>query len=132
MSSDRALPKIEVSMVDDIAVLHPANRLFQSFEAKEAKKTFDQLFLDGCKKFIFNFSDCTYISSDGLGVTAACWHFCFDEKNGFMAVVLPADAESPVCNLFEILGLTRKIGSGIHKTIETALLYIRDESREGL
>lgn len=94
-------------------------------EAQEFDKLLDKLRLEKYRRFVINLASCDYVSSEGLGVIAACWNWCHDQNNGHMALVLSNDPANEVHNLFEITGLSRVIGSAIQPTLHDALNYIR-------
>jgi hypothetical protein len=80
----------------------------------------------GLKRFVVDLSTCTYISSEGLTCTAACWKWCHDEGNGHMAAIIPQSPGNEVRNLFDIIGLSRMIGSALQPSLNQALKYLRE------
>ncbi|MBD3344288.1 MAG: hypothetical protein GF401_04415 [Chitinivibrionales bacterium] len=117
---------VEVCLKDDIAVIQFPKKVFQKKEAKEFNAIIESIKEQKYPSIALNLSDCEYVSSEGLGVTAKLWRWCHDEGNGKMAVVLSEDTDNEVRNLFEIIGLARIIGSAIQPSIKDVLNYLKN------
>lgn len=79
------------------------------------------------KRYVFDLSALTYISSEGLGTVASCWKWCRDEgRNGAMTVVLSSDPTNSVRNLFEIIGLSRMMGDAVLFSRSDAMAYLKN------
>lgn len=109
----------------DIPVVAFKGGDFQKPEAQRLLQLLKKVSKDPQPQFILDLSSCRYISSEGLGATARCWKWCHDDGHGKMAVVLPMDAKDEVRNLFEIIGLTRIIGSAIRPSVDDAIEYLK-------
>jgi anti-anti-sigma regulatory factor len=128
-SRDKTASRLFNIRIDkDIVLLHPLDKAFLNSQAKEFTLIFEDLKKKGYKKYILDFSQCDYISSEGLSITALCWKWCHDEGNGSMAAVVPDDSSNEVRKLFEIIGLSRMIGSALQPKIATAVTYLRNFS----
>ncbi|MDD5674475.1 MAG: STAS domain-containing protein [Chitinivibrionales bacterium] len=118
--------QVHVTVENNVAILSLCEPIFLGKQAKELTGVLQNLLKQSIKAFVFNLGDCDYISSDGLGVVASWWRFCHDQGNGAMAVVLPGKPDSEVANLFEIIGLTRMIGSAVQPSVKDALNYLKE------
>jgi anti-anti-sigma factor len=127
MSSKSALLPKEVALIlaDEIACIRFPQKIFQKKQAEEFRSALAELRGRKITRYVVDLSDGEYISSEGLGAIAQCWKWCHDEGNGQMAVVLPPRADSEIRNLFDIIGLSRTIGSALQPTVEDAKKYIR-------
>jgi anti-anti-sigma factor len=117
--------RFRVAVDKKTVVVSPREQVFMGREAQEFDKLLDRLRLKNYRRFVIDLASCNYVSSEGLGVIAACWNWCHDESNGRMALVLSNDPANEVYNLFEITGLSRVIGSAIQPSLQDALNYIR-------
>ena len=115
-----------VTIEKDIAVLQSLDASFMHFQAQEFNRIFDLLRRQGYCRYIIDLSTCEYISSEGLTCTASCWKWCHDDGNGHMVAIVPQKPESEVRNLFEIIGLSRMIGSALQPSLTQAIRYLRD------
>jgi anti-anti-sigma factor len=123
---DLSTPQLRVTVENDIALLSPNESLFLGHQAKEMSTIIHKLFDQNITRYVFDLADCTYISSEGLGVFAAWWRFCHEQNKGAMVVVLPDSPNNEVANLFDIIGLSRMIGSAIQPTVKDALNYLKE------
>jgi hypothetical protein len=128
MSSKKEIVSLEFNVVykNDVVILKPVAKAFSHFQAKEFDRIIEDLKESGIRRFILDYSSCEYISSEGLTCTAACWKWCHEEKNGHMVAIVPQDPKNEVRNLFEIIGLSRMIGSALQPTLPQALKYLRE------
>jgi anti-anti-sigma regulatory factor len=110
----------------DAAILKPVEKAFTHLQAGEFNRIFDCLRENNVKRFVLDFSTCEYISSEGLTCTASCWKWCHEDGNGQMVAVVPLDPANEVRNLFEIIGLSRMIGSALQPTLPQALKYLKE------
>ena len=125
-NGDLSTPQLRVTLDATTATLSPNESLFLGHQAKELNDILHKLHAQDISGFVFDLTDCSYISSEGLGVLAAWWRFCHEQKKGSMVVVLPTAANNEVSNLFEIIGLSRMIGSAIQPTVKDALNYLKE------
>ena len=58
-------------------------------------------------KFLVNFKDCEYISSEGLGCIADFWRKCSENDNFIMVSLFNQKSVNELLNFFEIIGLAR-------------------------
>jgi len=78
-----------------------------------------------CKKnekirnFIIDFSNCDYISSEGLGALAEFWTYCEDNEK-IMGLVLSNKKENEVAYLFDIIGLSTLMRGHIFYDLDEA------------
>ena len=115
-----------ITIDDAIAILQAVDPSFMHFQAQEFDRIFDLLRKKGYRQFILDLTPCEYISSEGLTCVALCWKWCHDEGNGQMAAIVPQNPENEVRNLFEIIGLSRMIGSALQPTLSQAIRYLRE------
>jgi hypothetical protein len=118
--------EFQVRYKGDVAILKPVEKSFTHLQSNEFYRVFDQLRENGFSRFILDYSTCDYISSEGLTCTASCWKWCHEEKNGYMVAIVPLDPRNEVRNLFEIIGLSRMIGSALQPTLPQALKYLKE------
>jgi hypothetical protein len=118
--------EFQVRFKADVAVLKPFEKKFTHLQAGEFYRIFDRLRVNGITRFVLDYSTCEYISSEGLTCTASCWKWCHEEKNGHMVAIVPLDPRNEVRNLFEIIGLSRMIGSALQPTLPQALNYLKE------
>ena len=127
MSNSETLHQREVyaEVTGEVAVIGFASRIFQKYEADDFRLLLNRLRVRSISHYVIDLSGCDYVSSEGLGATAQCWKWCHDEGKGRMAVVLPSQPDHEVRNLFDIIGLSRTIGSALQPTVEDARAYLR-------
>ncbi len=65
--------------MDGLNLIMPEN--FAVEEAAEFRKKINDMMIEGKKRFILNFSNCTFIDSTGLGVLVGIYKRC-KELNG--------------------------------------------------
>lgn len=118
-------PKLSLRTRKGIAVITFEGEDFQKPEAQRLLALLKRIAKKPSPRFIFDLSNCNYISSEGLGATARCWKWCHDDGNGKMAVVLPSEPDNEVRNLFEIIGLSRIIGSALRPSVDDAVGYLQ-------
>ena len=111
-----------------VVIVKPVQKAFTHLQAGEFNRIFDLLREKNYRRFILDFSTCEYISSEGLTCTASCWKWCHEEGNGFMVAIVPLDPANEVRNIFEIIGLSRMIGSALQPTLPHALKYLKEYS----
>ena len=116
----------QIRIKGDVAIVKPVQKAFTHLQAGEFNRIFDLLRENDFKRFILDYSTCEYISSEGLTCTASCWKWCHEEGNGHMVAIVPLDPANEVRNLFEIIGLSRMIGSALQPTLPQALKYLKD------
>jgi hypothetical protein len=116
----------QVRYKGDVAILKPVEKAFTHLQAGEFNRIFDRLRGNDVRRFILDYSICEYISSEGLTCTASCWKWCHEEGNGHMVAIVPLDPGNEVRNLFEIIGLSRMIGSALQATLPQALKYLKE------
>ncbi len=118
--------EFQVKFKGDVVILKPVQKTFTHLQANEFNRIFELLCERRVSRFILDYSTCEYISSEGLTCTASCWKWCHEEKNGHMVAIVPLDPRNEVRNLFEIIGLSRMIGSALQPTLPQALKYLRE------
>jgi len=116
----------QVTTENNIAILQSLEASFMHPQAQEFYRIFDLLRKQGICRFVIDLSTCEYISSEGLTCTASCWKWCHDEGNGHMIAIVPQNPENEVRNLFDIIGLSRMIGSALQPSLAQALNYLRE------
>ena len=129
--ADKPLPaakNIALSADGDIVVVATRKNSFAHAESAEFNTIWNELSSTGCRRFVFDLSSCRFVSSEALGMMAACWKWCGEESNGRMSVVLPVGEGGEVRNLFEITGLSRTIGAALQSSLQDALNYLREFS----
>lgn len=128
MSNDAEIGSsaFQITFDEDIAIIHAVDRAFMRFQAKEFERILELLRKGSTRRFIVDFSSCDYISSEGLASTMSCWKWCHDDGHGHMAAVVSLHPDNEVRNLFEIIGLSRMIGSALQPTIADALKYLKE------
>jgi anti-anti-sigma factor len=109
----------------DIAIFSPIDKAFLNSQAKEFNRVFEELLKQKFTKFILDFSKCDYISSEGLNITAQCWRLCRDQGYSLVAVV-PEDPKNEVRQMFDLIGLSKMIASGLKPTMLDAILALRE------
>jgi hypothetical protein len=117
-----------VTIDKDIAILQSVDASVMHFQAQEFNRIFDLLREQGFRRFVIDLSTCEYISSEGLTCTASCWKWCHDEGNGHMVAIVPQNPDNEVRNLFDIIGLSRMIGSALQPALTQAVKYLREFS----
>jgi hypothetical protein len=118
-------PLFNVRVDGGIAVLQAKDKAFLSSQAKEFNRLFEELKSLSIVKYILDFSNCDYVSSEGLNFTAQCWKWCHENGNGSMAAVVPDDPANGVRILFDNIGLSYMIGSSLQPTVADAEKYLR-------
>ena len=125
-SNGTASPAFQITFDGAIAILQAVDSSFMHFQAREFDRVFDLLRKKQYRQFILDLTPCEYISSEGLTCVASCWKWCHDEGNGQMAAIVPQNPENEVRNLFEIIGLSRMIGSALQPALSQALRYLKE------
>jgi hypothetical protein len=118
-------PLISVDFDHEIVIMRPSVASLLKTETTELQALFD-LAIVRYTSFVFDLSHCDYICSEALGFIAHCWKWCSDKRHGKMAVILPQDEQNEVAKLFEIIGLSRILGSAINPTLPQSLRFIRE------
>ncbi len=116
---------ISVTIVESIPVLRPISPAFLSEQAAEFSRLVGLLRKKRLNDLILDLSTCENISSEGLGIIAACWQWCHEKGKGYMGVVLPRSSDSEVVNMFDITGLSRSIGSALQRSVRDAVRYLK-------
>lgn len=57
-------------------------------------------------RFLVDFSECDYISSEGMGAMSDLWKYCSSKPDGKMAVLFSEDEDNDVRYLFDTIGLS--------------------------
>jgi anti-anti-sigma factor len=127
-NNDSGKKAFETKTENDTVIIQAINPSIQHTEAREFENLFETLTKKGCTRFILDLSLCEYISSEGLSCTASSWKWCFDEGNGNMVIIVPKDPENEVRHLFEIIGLSRMVGSAMQPDIAHAMRYLKEFS----
>jgi anti-anti-sigma regulatory factor len=130
MSNDRRLssPLFIVCVTDNgVAVLQAKDKAFLNSQAQEFSRLFEKLKSLSVDKFILDFSNCDYLSSEGLSIAAQCWKWCHETGNGVMAAVVPDDPANEVRRLFNDIGLSRMIGASLQPTLAEAEKFLRPQ-----
>jgi anti-anti-sigma regulatory factor len=127
MSSNGKLssPLFNVRVDNGIAVLQAKDKAFLSSQAKEFSRLFEELKSRSIVKYILDFSNCDYVSSEGLNFTAQCWKWCREQGHGSMAAVVPNEPANAVRKLFDIIGMSYMIGASLQPTVADAEKYLR-------
>jgi hypothetical protein len=130
MSNNEKLssPFFNVSLDSGIALLQARDKTFLNSQAKEFSRLFEELISLSIVKYILDFSNCDYISSEGLNFTAQCWKWCYEKGNGSMAVVVPGDPANTIRMLIDNIGLSYMIGSSLQPTVAEAQKYLLGSS----
>ncbi len=123
-NSDIGSKLYKISIENAIAVIHPLDRAFLHAQAKEFKRLLVDLRATGVAATILVLSLCDYISSEGISSITQGWKWCTEEGNGVLAVVVQNDATSEVWNLFEIIGISRILGSSLQPTLAAAIAHV--------
>jgi hypothetical protein len=127
MSSNEKLssPLFNVHVTGGIAVLQARDKAFLNSQAKEFSRLFEELKSLSIVKFILDFSNCDYVSSEGLNFSMQCWKWCHEQGNGSMAVVIPDDPANELRKLFDVIGLSYMIGRSLQPTVAVAEKYLQ-------
>ena len=115
----------QVAIVEHIPVLKPVDSKFFNEQAKEFNRLIKLLRRKKLFNLVIDLSGCEYISSEGLGMIAACWSWCQEKGNGCMGVVLPRTQGNEVVNLFDITGLSRTIGSALQRSVKDSITFLK-------
>jgi hypothetical protein len=116
-------------MIDkDIVIVKATDKSILHSQAQEFNRIFELLKRNGYIRFILDLSICDYISSEGLTCAASCWKWCHDDGNGHMVIIVPQKPENEVRNLFDIIGLSRMVGSALQPKLSNAIRYLREFS----
>ncbi len=118
--------EFKILMKGDVAIFKPVEKAISHIQAREFDRLFNLLRENGHRRFILDFSSCEYISSEGLTCTTLCWKWCHELGNGHMVAIVPKDPKNEVRNLFDIIGLSRMIGSAVQPTLPQALKYLKE------
>lgn len=116
---------IDVKFMESIPVIRPFTPSFMREQAREFNRIIQLLRRRRFNSLILDLTGCERISSEGLGVIAACWHWCHELGRGRMAVVLSGAGGNEVINLFDITGLTTQIGSALQRSVHSAMMYLK-------
>ena len=125
-SEGMASTAFRVTIDGDIAIIKLIEVSFAHFQAQEFDRLTDVLRDKELRRFVVDLSTCEYIASEGLTCTAAFWKWCHDEGNGAMTAIIPQTPGNEVKNLFDIIGLSRMIGSALQPTLSQALRYLKE------
>jgi anti-anti-sigma regulatory factor len=108
-----------------IAILRPCDRAFLHAHATEYNRILDKLRDNGAPHFVLDLSGCDYISSEGISNVTRSWKWCYEENNGTMAVVVPQDTPGEIRNLFDLIGVSRVLGTALQSSVEEGILHLQ-------
>jgi anti-anti-sigma factor len=117
-SSDLFTIRIDQGLV----VLSPLDKTFLNAQAREFNRLYEEFSRQGQRHFVLDFSNCDYISSEGLNITAQYWKMCKD-AGGRLMVVVPELPQSGIRELFDLLGLSKMLGDCLQPTVTDALAF---------
>ena len=99
--------KLEAIEQDGFLEIVVNSQAFLRDEAKEFQTLTGEAVLQGLTKFLINFNDCQYISSEGLGCIAEFWRKCSENEEHEMVSLFNKKSVNELLNFFEIIGLAR-------------------------
>jgi hypothetical protein len=107
--SEMELPenKIESVEKDGFFEINIKSQTFLRDESQQFQLMVKNAYSKGYTKFLINFGDCQYISSEGLGCVAEFWRECRENEKCLMVSTFNKKPESQLLNFFEIIGLAR-------------------------
>jgi|GEM_PF-6489250 len=82
-------------------------RVFLREEVHQFQGLISRALNDGETRFLINFHDCQYISSEGLGAVAEFWRTCSESEHLKMVALFKHEPVNELLSFFEIIGLTR-------------------------
>lgn len=82
-------------------------RVFLREEVSQFQTMIGKAIEDGESRFLVNFNDCQYISSEGLGAVAEFWRRCSESDQLKMVALFDHEPVNELLSFFEIIGLTR-------------------------
>jgi len=107
-----------------IAILRPYDRAFLHAHATEYNRILDRLRDNGTPHFVLDLSGCDYISSEGISNVTRSWKLCYEENKGTMAVVVPQDTPGEIRNLFDLIGISRVLGTALQSSVEEGIKHL--------
>jgi anti-anti-sigma regulatory factor len=99
--------KIEAIERDGFIEILIRNQTFLRDEAKEFQSIVSKALSKEITRFLINFGDCQYISSEGLGCIAEFWRNCTEKEDFKMVSLFNEKPVNELLNFFEIIGLAR-------------------------
>ena len=107
VKNDSEGKKLDVVNRDDFLEVIVYSQAFLRDEAKEFQTLTREAIGKGLTKFLINFNDCQYISSEGLGCIAEFWRKCSENEDHTMVSLFNKKSVNELLNFFEIIGLAR-------------------------
>ncbi len=98
--------------------------VFMREGVREFSSTAKELIKKGKSRFIIDFSDCEYISSEGLGAITDIYKSCKSQSDGEFVVVFSDDPTNDVEYLFETVGLSMLLKDSIFSDYKKAEDYL--------
>ena len=100
------------------------SQTFLKDEAREFQSLINKAISNDITRFLINFGDCQYISSEGLGCVAEFWRNCSEKKDFNMASVFNSRPVNELLNFFEIIGLSRVMKGHIFTDYNKARAFV--------
>ncbi|MFC1584871.1 hypothetical protein ACFL5V_04935 [Fibrobacterota bacterium] len=99
--------KIESLNQDGFLEIKISSKAFLRDEAKEFQLIVNEAMQRDVSRFLINFNDCQYVSSEGLGCIAEFWRKCSEKENITMVSVFSDKPVNELLDFFKIIGLAR-------------------------
>jgi hypothetical protein len=99
-------------------------RVFLRDEVVSFNKIIDQALAEGQTRFLINFENCQYISSEGLGAVARFWRVCSESEKLKMVSLFHSDPVNELLEFFEIIGLIKVMDGHTFKDSEAARAFL--------
>ena len=87
-------------------VFHIADGVFIRETVRELMSKVKVIREKGKTRFIIDFTQCEYISSEGLGAVSGIWKDSVSQPDGKLIIVFNPDPENEVRYLFDTIGLS--------------------------
>jgi anti-anti-sigma factor len=115
---------IEIKYRDAVVIAISREKAFLSEHAAELSKLLQQFSNKNTNRVILDLSNCSYMSSEGIGIIITFWKR-YNIPGFRFAVVFPANPDDQFKSILEIASFDRFLGAAMHTSLENALQFVR-------
>lgn len=117
--------KIENGVSNDFVVQRFKGRAMGGLDYDNMRNSVKQLIDEGHRRFVWDFSELTWVNSSGMGIFVSAWH-TIRKSGGALAVVLPLDNAhgKAIDNVLNITML--KLVFEIYEDLDSAITAVRN------